>query len=67
MHRARERLVRLAMTHSVRLRQSYARVGKHALIAYVLDKLVNLWPASRNDELMPWAWAKASAPDRLAA
>ena len=34
MHRARERLVRLAKTHGVRLRQSYARVGKHALIAY---------------------------------
>jgi hypothetical protein len=23
----------------------------------VLTKLVNLWPASRLDELMPWAWA----------
>jgi hypothetical protein len=22
----------------------------------VLTKLVNLWPASRIDELMPWAW-----------
>ena len=33
-HRARERLVRLAKTHGVRLRQSYAGVGKHALIAY---------------------------------
>jgi transposase len=22
-----------------------------------LTKLVNLWPASRLDELMPWAWA----------
>jgi IS5 family transposase len=34
MHRARERLVRLARKHGVTLRQSYARVGKHALIAY---------------------------------
>jgi len=34
MHRARERLARLAEKHGVRLRQSYARVGKHALIAY---------------------------------
>jgi transposase, IS5 family len=34
MHRARERLVRLAKRHGVTLRQSYARVGKHALIAY---------------------------------
>jgi transposase len=25
----------------------------------VLTKLVNLWPASRIDELMPWAWAAA--------
>jgi transposase, IS5 family len=34
MHRARERLVRLAKKHGVALRQSYARVGKRALIAY---------------------------------
>jgi len=24
----------------------------------VLTKLVNLWPASRIDELMPWAYPK---------
>ncbi len=34
MHRARERLVRLARRHGVRLRQSYARVGKVALIRH---------------------------------
>lgn len=34
MHRARERLVRLAKKHSVVLRQSYERIGKHALIAH---------------------------------
>jgi IS5 family transposase len=34
MHRARERLVRLAKRHGVRLRQSYERVGKYALIAH---------------------------------
>ena len=34
MHRARELLVRLAKKHSVPLRQSYARVGKWALMAY---------------------------------
>ena len=34
MHRTRELLVRLAKRHGVTLRQSYARVGKHALIAY---------------------------------
>jgi hypothetical protein len=26
----------------------------------VLIKLVNLWPASRIDELMPWAWGSAN-------
>jgi len=34
MHRARERLVRLARKHGVLLRQSYARFGKRALMAY---------------------------------
>src|SRR5688500_12347212 len=34
MHRARERLVRLAQKHRVRLRQSYVRVGKIALIQH---------------------------------
>jgi IS5 family transposase len=33
-HRARERLVRLAKRHGVRLRQSYARVSKFALIKH---------------------------------
>lgn len=32
MHRARERLVRLARKHGVGLRQSYERIGKQALI-----------------------------------
>jgi IS5 family transposase len=34
MHRARERLVRLAWRHGVGLRQSYVRVGKRALIQH---------------------------------
>jgi transposase, IS5 family len=34
MHRARQRLVRLSQKHGVALRQSYARVGKRALMAY---------------------------------
>ena len=34
MHRARERLVRLAQKHGVMLRQSYVRVGKIALIEH---------------------------------
>jgi transposase len=33
----------------------------------VLTKLVNLWPASRLDELMPWAWAAQRSAGRLAA
>jgi hypothetical protein len=27
----------------------------------VLTKLVNLWPAARIDELMPWVWAPLRA------
>jgi hypothetical protein len=27
----------------------------------VLTKLANLWPASRSDELMPWAYVAKSA------
>ena len=34
MHRARERLVRLAKRHGLALRQSYERVGKYALIKH---------------------------------
>jgi transposase len=33
----------------------------------VLTKLVNLWPASRIDELMPWAWAAEHSTSKLAA
>ena len=32
-------------------------VDPQAYFTDVLTKLVNLWPASRLDELMPWAWA----------
>lgn len=34
------------------------RVDPLAWMTDVLTKLVNLWPASRIDELMPWAYAK---------
>ncbi len=34
VHRARQRLVKLARRHGVKLRQSYERVGKQALIKY---------------------------------
>ena len=42
-------------------------VDLQAYVADVLAKLVNLWPASRLDELMPWGWAAQRSADRLAA
>ncbi len=42
-------------------------VEPQAYITGVLDRLVNLWPASRIDELMPWARPKAHAAHPLAA
>jgi transposase len=42
-------------------------VNPQAYFADVLSKLVNLWPASRLDELMPWAWAAAHPNNKLAA
>ena len=39
-----------------------------ALLTDVLTKLINLWAASRIDELMPWAWPRAqSSTARVAA
>ena len=32
-----------------------------AWLTDVLGKLVNLWPASRIGELMPWTWAATRA------
>ena len=37
------------------------RVDPQAYRTDVLTKLVNLWPASRLDELMPWAWTPVQA------
>ena len=42
-------------------------VDPQAYFADVLITLVNLWPESRLDELMPWAWAAQRSTDRLAA
>ena len=42
-------------------------VDPQAYFADVLTKLVNLWPASRLDELMPWVWAASRTTNRLAA
>lgn len=36
-------------------------VNPHAWLADTLTKLVNRWPASRIDELMPWGYAKTAA------
>jgi transposase len=42
-------------------------VDPQAYFTDVLTRLVNLWPASRLDELMPWAWpADRSANSRAA-
>jgi transposase len=40
-------------------------VDPYAYLTDVLTKLVDLWPASRLDELMPWAWRRDG--DALAA
>jgi len=42
-------------------------VDPQTYFADALTKLVNLWPASRLDELMPWAWEAQRSADRLAA
>jgi hypothetical protein len=36
-------------------------VNPHAWLTHTLTRLVNRWPASRIDELMPWHYAKADA------
>lgn len=43
-------------------------VDPQAYLTDLLTKLVNLWPASRIDELMPWAWVRAqNSTERIAA
>jgi transposase len=42
-------------------------IDPQAYFTDVLTKLVNLWPASRLDELMPWAWAAEPSASRRAA
>jgi transposase len=36
-------------------------VNPHAWLTDTLTKLVNCWPLSRIDELLPWAYAKRAA------
>ena len=42
-------------------------VDPQTYLTDVLTKLVNLWAASRLDELMPWAWTAECSTDKLAA
>jgi transposase len=37
-------------------------IDPQAYLADILAKLVNLWPASRLDELLPWAWVENNRP-----
>jgi hypothetical protein len=41
-------------------------VEPQAYLSDVLTRLVNLWPASRMDELMPWEWRAEQAKSRAA-
>ena len=43
------------------------QVNAEAWRADVLTKLVNVWPLSRLDELLPWSPAYASAPTSYSA
>ena len=48
----------------------FSDVDPQTYFADVLARLVNLWPAARIDELMPWAWGAANriaAPAQVAA
>jgi hypothetical protein len=38
-------------------RDLQAHVNPQAWLTNVLTKLVNNWPNSRLDDLMPWAWS----------
>ena len=40
-------------------------VHPHAWLTDTLTKLVSLWPSSRIDELMPWAYAKSAEETRV--
>jgi transposase len=42
-------------------------VDPQAYFSDVLEKLINLWPASRLDDLTPWAWAAEYSTGKLAA
>jgi hypothetical protein len=57
---------RLALPHSSETCKLHG-VDPQTYFTDVLTKLINLWPASRLDELMPWAWAAERSTKKLAA
>ena len=56
-----------AMLASLIERCKLNQVNAEAWLADVLTKLVNVWPLSRLDELLPWSPAYASAPTSYSA
>ena len=56
MDTARRRLVRLAKTHGVRLRQSYARVGKRALIRHQRYRHAKQFKRARREKRRLGTW-----------
>jgi transposase len=42
-------------------------IDPQAYLTDVLTRLVNLWPAARIDELLPWSWTGADSGGGLAA
>jgi hypothetical protein len=54
----------LALSHHPSPPETWGRDTAYDPLAWltdVLTKLVNVWPASRIEELMPWAYAKKPA------
>jgi transposase len=49
------------------LKPANCGVDPQAYFTDVLTKLVNLWPASRLDQLMPWTWVAERSASRRAA
>ena len=69
-HRARERLVRLAKKYRVRFRQSYARVGKFALIKHQRYAHARQFKRAGRSRTLKLSWARHArhrARDRAAA
>ena len=59
--------IRARKTGPASLRSSRLHgVDPQAYLTAVLTKLVNLWPASRLDEFMPWTWAAECSTNKLA-